>query len=300
MNPTLVVLAAGMGSRYGGIKQLEAVGPCGETLMDYSVFDALRAGFDRVVFTIRRDIEKAFREQIGHRYESRVSVDYTYQELADLPDGFPVPEGRTKPWGTGHAVLAAASRVHEPFAVINADDFYGASAFASLSTFLRGANSDLACALVGYTLRGTLSEHGTVSRGLCSVDAQGLLESIVELSKVERRGRGACYPHQDGRVVDLAGDEIVSMNLWGFMPRMFDLIRERFIDFLTRSAGSLSAEFYIPSAVNELMDAGRVRVRVLSGGNQWCGVTYREDLAAAQTTLAGLVKEGAYPAPLWS
>lgn len=300
MNPTLVVLAAGMGSRYGGIKQLEAVGPCGETLMDYSVFDALRAGFDRVVFIIRRDIEEAFREKVGRRYESRVSVDYAFQELADLPEGFRVPEGRTKPWGTGHAVLAAASRVREPFAVINADDFYGASAFASLATFLRGVNSDLACALVGYTLRGTLSEHGTVSRGLCSVDAQGLLESIVELTKVERHGRGARYPHRDGRIVDLTGNEIVSMNLWGFMPRMFDLIRERFINFLSRSAGSLSAEFYIPSAVNELMDAGRVRVRVLAGGDQWCGVTYREDLAAAQAALAALVNQGAYPATLWS
>lgn len=300
MNPTLVVLAAGMGSRYGGIKQLEAVGPGGETLMDYSVFDALRAGFDRVVFIIRRDIEEAFREKIGRRYESRVSVDYAFQELSDLPEGFRVPEGRTKPWGTGHAVLAAASRVSAPFAVINADDFYGASAFASLSTFLRGATSGLACALVGYTLRGTLSEHGTVSRGLCSVDAQGLLESIVELTKVERSGRGARYPHKDGRVVDLTGNEIVSMNLWGFMPRMFDLIRERFIDFLSRSAGSASAEFYIPSAVNELMDAARVRVRVLSGGNQWCGVTYREDLAAAQATIGELVKQGAYPAPLWT
>lgn len=299
MSPTVVVLAAGMGSRFGGIKQLEGVGPGGETLMDYSLYDALRSGFTRVVFVIRRDIEEAFRERVGRAYEQRTNVAYAFQELSDLTGGITPPPERTKPWGTGHAVLAAAPLVQDPFCVINADDFYGRSAMTALAAFLRGPCDARTCALVGYTLRATLSEHGAVSRGLCTVDSGGLLRGIRELTKIERHGREARYPGPDGRWIELSGDETVSMNLWGFPVSMFEMLDSHFKAFLATSAGSTSAEFYAPTAVNELMTEGRVSVRVLRGGDDWCGVTYREDKPHAQAVIAGLIERGVYPRVLW-
>lgn len=300
MNLTVVVLAAGMGSRFGGIKQLEGVGPNGETLMDYSLYDALRAGFGRVVFIIRRDIEEAFRQRVGRAYEGRMDVAYAFQESNDLPSGFTPPSGRTKPWGTGHAVLAAEPQVRGPFCVINADDFYGRSAMTALAAFLSQNCDPRTCAMVGYTLRATLSDYGAVSRGVCRISADGDLEDIREITKIERHGPGARYPGPDGGWRELSGDETVSMNLWGFPLSIFGLFRERFIAFLRTSAASGTAEFYAPVAVQELMQEGLVRVRVLGGGDAWCGVTYREDKAHAQSVIADLIERGVYPRVLWS
>ncbi|MCG3130390.1 MAG: hypothetical protein FLDDKLPJ_01147 [Phycisphaerae bacterium] len=301
IKPALVVLAAGMGSRFGGLKQLEGVGPGGETLMDYSIHDAVRAGFGRVIFIIRRDIEAAFRERVGAKYASRIPVAYAFQALGDLPEGFTPPAERTKPWGTGQAVLAAAFEVREPFAVINADDFYGAAAYRSLATFLmERASADRVreadeCALVAYPLRATLSEFGTVSRGVCEVDASGHLTSITERTGVERTEAGARCPDGAGGWLPLRGDSPVSMNFWGFRPSAFGLLREAFEHFLRTSAGSLTAEFYLPSAVNALMQSGRMRTRVLSGGDTWCGVTYREDKPHVEARIRALIDAGAYP-----
>lgn len=301
IKPALVVLAAGMGSRFGGLKQLEGVGPGGETLMDYSIHDAVRAGFGRVVFIIRRDIEAAFRERVGARYASRIPVVYVFQALEDLPEGFETPEGRTKPWGTGQAVLAAAREVREPFAVINADDFYGAAAYRSLVTFLTegaaagGASEPDECALVAYPLRATLSEFGTVSRGVCEVDASGHLTNITERTGVERTEAGARCPDGAGGWLPLPADAPVSMNFWGFRPSAFGLLREAFERFLRINAGSLTAEFYLPSAVNAVMQSGRMRTRVLAGGDTWCGVTYREDKPHVEARIRALIDAGAYP-----
>jgi hypothetical protein len=291
--PTLVLLAAGMGSRYGGLKQVDPVGPSGETLLDYSIYDALRAGFGKVVFIIRHDIEAQFRDVVGKRFEGRVPVDYAFQELHDLPAGFKVPEGRTKPWGTTHAILAAENVVREPFAVLNADDFYGRESFATLARHLTSGAPDLA--MVGFQLKNTLSDHGTVARGICGVGPDGYLTSVEEFTKIEKTPTGA---REGDRT--FTGDELVSMNFWGFQPGVFPDLRERFTAFLQQSGQELKSECYIPATVNELMKAGKARVKMLSSRDPWFGVTYKEDKPRVVESIARLVQRGDYPARLWS
>ena len=298
LSPTLLVLAAGMGSRYGGLKQIDPVGPGGETIIDYSIFDALRAGFGKVVFIIRRDIEDAFRETVGSRFEKRVPVDYVFQSLEDIPSKFSVPAGRTKPWGTTQAILVAADAIHEPFAAINADDFYGAQGYRELARHLTSGSPDYA--MVGFILRNTLSDFGSVARGVCRQASDGTLESIVELLKIERDGNGARNTGADGKVTELSGDEPVSMNMWAFTPRVFGQLRESFAQFLERNGSDPKAECLIPNTVGDLVSTGQARVKVLRSGDSWFGVTYREDRPRVIESVRALIASGVYPEKLWS
>lgn len=293
MPPALLVLAAGLGSRYGGLKQIEAVGPSGETLLDYAVFDAWRSGFQRVVFVIRRDFEAAFREKIGGRYAGKMTVDTVYQAIDDLPTGFKPPISREKPWGTGHAVWCARHALKENFAVINADDFYGADAFNALAKFLatRESNSGESYSMVGYRLDATLSEAGTVSRGLCQVGTDGFLTAITERTAIARTDVGP------GRA--LRGDEQVSMNCWGFTPALFAPLDLAFRAFLQTSGNDAKTEFYLPTAVSSMISEGRATVQLLPTKAEWFGVTHREDKARVQAALAALVASGAYPQRLF-
>jgi UTP-glucose-1-phosphate uridylyltransferase len=295
--PTLLVMAAGMGSRYGGLKQIDPVGPSGETIIDYSIYDALRAGFGKLVFVIRKDIEQAFKDTVGARFESRMPVEYAFQELENLPTGFTVPAGRTKPWGTTQAVLMAADVIHEPFAVINADDFYGAESYRVLAQHLLSGSPDYA--MVGFILRNTLSDFGSVARGVCRVDGVGYLETVEELTSIERDGEQARNTASSGAITKLTGDEAVSMNMWGFTPQVFDQLRKLFHKFLQRSGTELKTESYVPTAVNELVAAGQARVKVLRSSDSWFGVTYREDRPRVVDSIAHLVAAGRYPAQLW-
>lgn len=297
-NLTLLVLAAGMGSRYGGLKQIDPVGPCGETIMDYSIFDARRAGFKKVIFVIRKEIEQQFKEIIGSRYEKRIAVDYVFQELGKLLPGFVLPPGRTKPWGTTHAILMAAGAIHEPFAVINADDFYGADGYRALARQLNSESSDFA--MVAYILRNTLSEFGSVARGVCHVDESGYLLDIVEMKCIERDKAHARNIDENGNETKLSGDEVVSMNMWGFTPKVFDQLHKRFRIFLQKHGSELKAECYVPTTVNELIAEEQVRVRVLRTSDSWFGVTYREDRLHAIESVRRLIEGGYYPKSLWS
>ena len=301
MKPTLVILAAGMGSRYGGLKQLESVGPGGETIMDYSIYDALRAGFGQAVFVIRDDMKDAFRETIGRRYERHIPVAYAFQRLEDLPAGYTVPAGREKPWGTGQAVLAAAGRVNEPFAVVNADDFYGANSFAALGRFLQEDDTgDVPTyAMVGFTLRETLSESGTVNRGCCRCTPDGWLEEITEIANIEAHGSDARYVDGAGNEHVLSGDTRVSMNTWGFRPVFLENLRAQFERFLEQNGTSSTAEFHLPTGVQQLMRAGRARVRVLPTPDRWVGVTHKEDQPRVIRMIGELVSRGDYPLKLW-
>jgi UTP-glucose-1-phosphate uridylyltransferase len=301
MSSTLLILAAGMGSRYGGLKQLDPVGPSGETLLDYSVFDAIRAGFNRVVFVIRRDFDTEFRARIGSRYENHIEVDYVYQGLDTLPAGCSVPATRTKPLGTGHAIWCARNHVKTPFAAINADDFYGADAYRSLAQFFahpQPATGPHPFAMVGYRLDRTLSEHGSVARGVCTTDSTGHLQTIVECVGIEKTTSGVSYPNASGEPVALQGDETVSMNFWGFTPAIFPLLEAGLITFLNTRATDEKAEFYIPSAVAGMMAAKAVQVSVLTCESAWFGVTYRDDKPRVTAAIARLVAAGEYPADL--
>jgi hypothetical protein len=298
MPPSVLVMAAGLGTRYGGLKQIEPVGPAGETLLDYSLFDARRAGFGRIVFVIRRDIEAAFRDVVGRRYEVLCDVKYAFQSLEDLPAGFAVPEGRAKPWGTGQAVLAGEGVVDGPFAVVNADDFYGRSSFEALLSFLVSAPPPDLQALVAFRLDRTLSPHGPVARGLCEVGLDGLLRGVVEVTGLERAEGGVRASTGDG-VRTFTGDEPVSLNIWGFGLSIFGHLRDRFAVFLEARGGDPRAEFYLPDAVGQLIEAGRARVRVLPTGSPWFGMTHREDATAVRDSLRALVAAGEYPVPLW-
>ncbi|MBP7275332.1 MAG: nucleotidyltransferase [Kiritimatiellae bacterium] len=302
VSPTLVVLAAGMGSRYGGLKQIDPVGPHGEVVLDYSVFDALRAGFGRVVFLIRKDLEAAFAEQILPRYEGRIEAGFAYQELAMLPEGFTVPEGRAKPWGTAHAVLCCRTAIQGPFAVINADDFYGAESYRVLADFFRAPAPDHLplYSLVGFQLSNTLSEHGTVARAICETDAMGYLQTAEEMTAIAKTPGGARNTYPDGRTADLTGRERVSMNMWGFDPTVFDLFDGEFVKFLQTQSANLKSEFFIPTAVSGLIAKNAARCRILPTSSTWFGVTYREDKPLVQASIRRLVDEGLYPARLWA
>ncbi|MFH1497086.1 MAG: NTP transferase domain-containing protein [Verrucomicrobiota bacterium] len=295
MELTLVVLAAGMGSRYGGLKQLDPVGPSGETILDYAVFDAIRAGFSRVVFVIRRDFESEFKARVGARYAGRIAVDYVFQSLDRLPAGFAVPAAREKPWGTGHAVWCAREAVDGPFAVIGADDFFGRDAFVRLAAFLRPVvvndEAPPAFAMVGYRLGNTLSENGAVSRGVCAVDARGFLTEVVEHTGIR--------PDEVGAGKKYSGEEVVSMNCWAFTPALFTALDEQFAAFLESRGGELKSEFYLPAAVSEQVAAGLVTVEVRPTSASWFGVTYREDGPRVRAALAALVEAGEYPERLF-
>jgi NDP-sugar pyrophosphorylase family protein len=288
-SPTLLVMAAGLGSRYGGLKQLSPLGPNGETILDYSIRDAIRAGFARVLFVIRKDIEAPFRETIGARFSSLIPIDYVFQELDALPSDFTPPPGRTRPWGTAHAVLVAAGAIHTPFAVINADDFYGAHSLRLLAQHLTPGSPDYA--MVAYPLRNTLSPHGSVSRGLCQLDSGGYLRSIVEQTRIAPDGQHALVTDPDGRITPLTGDELVSMNLWGFTPAIFPELRTWFTRFLTEHSSDLTAEAYLPSFIGDLITTGLARVRVLQTTDPWFGITYREDLPRVAAGIRALNPE---------
>lgn len=300
MKPTLVILAAGIGNRYGGLKQMDQVGPSGETIVDYSIYDAVRAGFGKVVFVIRKSIEKEFTEVFLEKLKDKLKVDYVFQELEDLPAGFSIPEGRIKPWGTSHAVLAAEASVNEPFAVINADDFYGFGAFEVMANFLLGLGNDAAVfSLVGYRLGSTLSEYGSVARGVCEVDGQGTLTSIVERTRIEKTRNRIVFIQETGQPVSLSGQETVSLNFWGFTPAFFKFAKEEFEVFLRENRNNLKAELYIPLIINKLVKLGRARVKVLECSEKWFGVTYREDRPRVIEQIHKLVEAGRYPASLW-
>jgi hypothetical protein len=300
-DPTLLVLAAGMGSRYGGLKQMDPMGPHGETILDYSVFDAIRAGFGKVVFVIREDFAEAFQESIGARFADQVTIGYAFQKLDDLPAGFRVPEGREKPWGTAHAVRAARHVIREPFAVINADDFYGRDAYVRAAEFLTtvdpGATPSV-CSLVGYYLDHTLSDHGGVNRGIAS-SRDGYLTDVEEIIGIVRNADGTVSGETVGgerRVVD---DRcIVSMNFWGFTPQHFDELEEQFTLFLQEHGNTPKSECFIPWVVDELIAAGKTRCEVLATTSSWFGVTYPDDKPRVMDSIAQLIKTGEYPKKL--
>lgn len=298
MKPTLVVLAAGMGSRYGGLKQVDPVGPSGEAILDYSVFDAVRGGFGKVVFIIRHDFEAEFKEKVGKKYEGLVPVEYCYQDINDLPAPYKVPEGRSKPWGTAHATRAARKVVHEPFAVINADDFYGRDAFAKLGAFLAEAKP-MHFAMVGYKLALTLSENGSVARGICDVAADGSLKSVTEMTKIVRTADGAENREDPEHPVKLTARELVSMNLWGFTPELFDALEARFPAWLAANGTKEKSEWYIPFVVDELIHEGKADCKVLPTESSWFGVTYREDKPFVMAEIKKLVDSGEYPSKLF-
>ncbi len=301
VKPTLLVLAAGMGSRYGSLKQMDGVGPGGEAIIDYSVYDAIRAGFGKVVFVIRHSFAADFREVFhAARFGGRIGVEYVYQELDMLPPGYSVPEGRVKPWGTNHAVLMAAGVIDTPFAVINADDFYGVDAYRTIGEYLAGlSNSRDRYCMVAYELDKTLSENGTVSRGVCSVDGRGCLSGIVERTQIERLSDGRIAYHDSGADEELAPDTPVSMNLFGFTPDYFGYSDAYFRTFLRENGDNPKAECYIPSMVNRLIAAGTAEMRVLRSSARWFGVTYKEDRPLLVASLRRLIDEGIYPETLW-
>lgn len=298
--PVLLVLAAGMGSRYGGLKQMDKVGPSGETIIDYSIYDALRAGFRKVVFIIRKDIEADFRELYHEKLSKHIEIEYVHQELNKLPEGFSVPEGRQKPWGTSHAVQVASNAINGPFAVINADDFYGADAYKVLYNYLDNLPSENEFCMVGYQLDRTLSEHGYVSRGVCQTDADGYLTTVTERTQIERIDGKITFPDEKGHPQTLSGNETVSMNMWGFSALYFTYANEMFRAFLSKNADNLKSEFYIPTVVNELIQKDIIKLKVLKSSASWFGVTYKEDREAVASRIRDLVSSNQYPENLWN
>ena len=298
MKPTLLILAAGMGSRYGGLKQVDGVGPGGEPIIEYSVYDAIRAGFGKVVFVIRKDIEQAFRETFGDKFEDKIQVEYAFQAVNTPIEGISELPEREKPWGTGHAVLVARQLIHEPFAVINADDYYGISGFGDMARFLKSDCTPDQYAMIGYQLDKTLSEAGHVNRGICEVDENGLLADVVERHRIHRTDEGIFY-EEDGRKHPLFEQALVSMNFWGFHQDIFKEIHRQFVDFVKENRDNPKAEFYIPTVVNQLIKEGNIRLSVLPNKEQWYGVTYREDRAMVEKAFEELVEEGRYPGELW-
>jgi len=296
MTPTLVIMAAGIGSRYGGLKQIDPVGPSGEIVLDYSVYDAIQSGFGKVVFIIRPDIEEAFKEVIGTKLDGKINVEYVFQTLEKLPKGFPVPAGRIKPWGTGQAVLMAKPVVHEPFAVINADDFYGRESLRVVADRLKtvDVNGTDFC-MAGFYIKNTLSEHGGVARGWCDVK-DGQLQHIVERFNIERKEDGVI--HYDGGTMN--DNDMVSMNTWGFTPRLFDFLERGFEEFLAAKGSELKSEFYLLEVVDGMIQRGEADVAVLPTNEKWMGVTYADDKPQVMSGIRALVNAGLYPENLWA
>jgi UTP-glucose-1-phosphate uridylyltransferase len=300
MKPTLLILAAGMGSRYGGLKQVDPVGTSGETILEYSVYDAIRAGFGKVVFVIRRDIEKDFNEIFIHRLQKYIEVDYVFQELDMVPEGIKVPADRVKPWGTGHAVMVAASKVKEPFAAINADDYYGADAYKKMAEFLSKLNTnETNYAMVGFDLDNTLSEHGFVSRGVCEINKNSMLIGVTERTKIERTEKGVAYKDTNDNPVFVDAKSIVSMNFWGFTPLLFKQLEDHFKKFIKGNYTNIKAEFFLPFVIDDLIKTGNAGVKVLRSTDRWFGVTYKEDKPLVVEKIKELTSKGIYPARLW-
>jgi choline kinase len=299
--PQLVVMAAGIGSRYGGLKQVDPVGPSGEIVIDYSVYDALRGGFEKVIFIIRRDIEEIFREKVGRTIEKQIDTAYVFQELDRLPDGVVCPPDRVKPWGTGHAVLCATEEITGPFAVINADDFYGAGSFAILADHLRAAcdgDGQYDCSMIGYILGKTLTEHGHVARGVCTTADQRLVE-VVERTRIERFADGVKYTENGEDWFAIDPESTVSMNMWGFTPGFLGQLQAGFDEFCRTSLKTPKSEFFVPSIVNDMIVAGKTSPTVLMTDEQWYGVTYQEDKPALKAAIAAMAASGRYPENLW-
>jgi len=298
MKPTLLILAAGMGSRYGGLKQLDEVGKAGETIMDYSIHDALKAGFGKVVFVIRRDFEAAFKEKIAKRWEGKTEMDFAFQDMDAYVPALPGQVDREKPWGTGHAILVAKEIVKEPFVVINADDYYGYSGFKKMADFLTADCRPDHYSMVGYVLNNTLSENGTVSRGICSMDEDFLLKTVTECTGIGQSDGRVFYNSENGKA-ELDGQALVSMNLWGFHPELFGLLQNEFNDFVANNLDSPKAEFYISTFSNKLINDGTCSFKVLPNNEKWYGVTYREDKPVVQAAFREMTAAGKYPSPVW-
>ena len=291
-NITLLIMAAGMGSRYGGLKQMDAIGPSGETIIDYSVYDAIKAGFTKVVFIIRKDFEQEFKSKITDKYEGQIQVEFAFQDLNDLPDEFTCPEGREKPWGTGHAIFSARDVINEPFVAINGDDFYGRESFKVVADYYRkGANS---FSMVAFKLDKTLSSFGGVTRGLCTVNDEKL-NTVIETADLQKTDYGV----SSNRDIELDGSEPVSMNVWGFTPILFKYLEEKFVEFLSENGTEMKSEYLIPSVVNELIQSGQETVHVLRSGATWFGVTYKEDKPFVEGEIEKLVNKGEYPGKLF-
>lgn len=301
MKPTLLVLAAGMGSRYGSLKQIDPVGPSGETIIDYSIYDAIRAGFGKVVFIIRKSFEQDFKDIFISKLQPHIQVEYVFQEINKIPEGLAISAERTKPWGTAHAVLMAKDVIHEPFAVINGDDFYGAGAFQTMADYLNSltAETQTQYSLVGYQVGNTMSDYGSVSRGVCQEDENELLVSVTERTNIQYSEGKIAYQETEGKPVFLNPETLVSMNFWGFTPEYFKQTEAIFSDFVKANLDSLKAEFYIPYAIDILINSSEASVKVLRSDAKWFGVTYKEDKPLVIEKLAQLIKAGVYPAKLW-
>ena len=300
MKPTLLILAAGMGSRYGSLKQVDPVGPSGETILEYSIFDAIRSGFGKVVFVIRKELEKEFKEIFINKLQKHIDVSYVFQELNMVPKGITIPADRIKPWGTGHAVLVAASKINEPFAAINADDYYGVDAYSKMSSYLsRLSNSESTYAMAGFDLNNTLSEHGLVSRGICEVDNNSFLVTVAERTKIGRENNGVAYHDENDKLVYINEKCIVSMNYWGFTPLFFSQLEEQFYSFIATNANNLKAELFLPMVMDDLIKSKKAKVKVLHSSDLWCGVTYKDDKPLVVSKIQALVNTGVYPQNLW-
>ena len=300
MKPTLFILAAGMGSRYGGLKQLDGLGPNGETIMDYSVYDAMHAGFGKIVFVIRHSFEKEFREKVISKYADKIQVEVVFQELDYLPEGFKLNPDREKPWGTNHALLMGRSVINEPFGIINADDFYGRESFQILAGMLSTmSGKERQYCMLGYLLGNTLSESGTVARGVCEIDNENYLTKVVERTQIERIDGVPCYKEEDETWKNLTDTTPVSMNMWGFTPDYFELSEKCFIEFLNTNKDNLKAEFLIPTVVNDLVEKNEIKVKLINTPSVWFGVTYAKDRPEVVHRIEGLVEDGKYPEKLF-
>lgn len=301
MNMTLLIMAAGMGSRFGGIKQIEPVGAHNELIIDYSIYDAKLAGFNKVVFIIRREIEKDFCESIFNRIKNHIDAEYVFQDLDDLPSGFTLPKERTKPWGTAHAILAARDVINAPFCVVNADDFYGRTAYQKIADFFRtlGNKSNYKYAMVGYKLENTISEKGSVSRGICEVDQNSMVTEIVERLRIEKRNQILGYTLDGNDFYHLRPDSDASMNIWGFTPDIMPVLQQKFIEFLRVNSNELKTEYPIPTVIGDLLKEDKITLRMLDTNDQWLGFTYPEDKTIVKSAIEKLNQQQIYPSPLW-
>jgi UTP-glucose-1-phosphate uridylyltransferase len=302
MKPTLLILAAGLGSRYGGLKQVDPIGPNGEAIIDYSIYDAIRAGYGKVVFVIRESFAEAFKETFDSKLRGRIETAYAYQELDSfVPKELTIHPDRKKPWGTGHAILVAKDVVHEPFVVINADDFYGSAAYRMIPEFLSGVEKhDIPhYCMVGYQLKNTLSEHGFVSRGICETDGEAFLKTVVERTHIEKSDGKIFSQIDENTSIELTGNEVVSMNIWGFTPSYFGFLETYFNKFIRENVTNPKGEFYIPYVVNELINRNEIKLKVLESKDHWFGVTYKEDKEMAVNSIRNLISKGIYPEKLW-
>ncbi len=299
MKPTLLILAAGMGSRYGGLKQVDSLGTNGEAIIEYSIYDAIRAGFGKVVFVIREGIEDAFRQKFSNKFDDKIEISYVFQEVNTPIAGIEELPQREKPWGTAHAVLVAKGAIREPFAVINADDYYGIKAYQAMADFLTKHCSPTHYAMMGYTLKNTLSDAGYVNRGICQTDESHFLTSVVERTGIQRKNGHIGFEDDQGTWHELDENVPVSMNYWGFHPSFFEAAEEQFVQFVKDNKDKPRAEFYIPTVVNQLLEEDAIKLTVLRSDDQWYGVTYQEDKSMVQEAFQKLTKEGVYPSPLW-